>query len=288
MGHKVAAVVVLYHPDHQVIETIQSLSVQVENVVVVINAASDEVLKSIKKIINVALIQNSSNIGLATALNKGLEYSFGELQADFVQLFDQDSNPPLDFTQQLLQEFINSKEFELACIGPKLIDLKGGDSKYEKNNSQVNIQYPRSIPTSGTLISKEAFTKVGAMMDALFIDGIDHEWCFRAYSKGLVVKVSDAVQMEHNMGDVGLNYFGQYKPIHQSSVRHYFIVRNAIYLSFLSYIPLSWRMVELIKTIRRIFVYAFVSTNRLQSIRLMVKAICDGVCKKLGPIEIAN
>ena len=284
MNHSAVAVIILYHPAPEVLKTIQSLSQQVDKVVVVVNAASDEILLSIQAINNVVVIKNSSNVGLATALNSGIEFSFGELQSEFVVLFDQDSQPPVGFVNELVSEFVGTKNLNLACIGPKLVDVKGGNAEYGKNNVQFDIQSPRSIPTSGTLIAREAFIKVGPMMDALFIDGIDHEWCFRAYSRGFVVKVSDKVEMQHNMGDVGVNFFGQYKPIHRSPFRHYFIVRNAIYLSSLSYIPLKWRIVELIKTVRRICVYSVVSVNRLQSIKLIAKAIHDGIFKKLGPL----
>lgn len=288
MNHSVDAVIVLYHPDSQVLETIESLAGQVNKVVIVINAVSDSLLQQIKSNSKVVVINNSSNVGLATALNAGLNYSFGILKSDFSVLFDQDSQPPVGFIKQLLNEFILSASFNLACIGPRLNDVKGGEAKYGKNNAQFEIRQPRSIPSSGTLISREAFLKIGPMMDALFIDGIDHEWCFRAYHLGFVIKVSDGVEMNHNMGDIGVKFFGEYKPIHRSPFRHYFIVRNSIYLASLSYIPLRWRVVELIKTVRRIFVYSFVSSNRVESIQLMLKAIYDGIFKKLGPLKTSS
>ncbi len=284
ISNSVVAVIVLYHPATQVLETIRNLLVQVNRVIVVINAASDQILQKIGSMNRVTIIANSSNIGLATALNKGLEFSFGELKSEFTVLFDQDSKPPQEFIEQLVNEFIVSSAHNLACIGPSLKDIKGGSMGYIKNNTQLDIKKPRSIPTSGTLISKKAFMQVGSMMDSLFIDGIDHEWCFRAYSLGFVVKVSDSVEMEHNIGDIGFNLFGEFKPIHRSPIRHYFIIRNSIYLASVPYIPMRWRLVELIKVFPRVFVYSLVSTHRFETIKLIARALCDGIFKKLGPL----
>lgn len=288
MNSRTAAILVLFNPHDQVEQTIKSIANSVALVIVVVNAASDELISRIKFIDNVEVIVNSFNIGLALALNVGMKIAFEQQQFEYVILFDQDSKPSTNLVGELQVEFIESKKLKIACVAPQLVDLKATGSCYGVNNLQYDITFPRSAPTSGSLISREAYFEVGPMMGDLFIDGIDHEWCFRAYRKGFVVKVSDRVIMKHNMGDVGINFFGQYKPIHRSSFRHYFIIRNSIYLSSLSTIPLRWRLFELFKTIRRIFVYAIVSSNRPESIKLMVKAIHDGFLKKLGPLSTSK
>ena len=120
------------------------------------------------------------------------------------------------------------------------------------------------------------------MMEELFIDGIDHEWCFRAWSKGYAVRVSNRVTMLHDMGDASLNYFGRYKPVHRSPVRHYYVVRNTLYLTRLAYLPLGWRLRELLKTPRRIAAYVLFSSDRWRTVRLIAHALCDGLAGRMG------
>lgn len=188
---------------------------------------------------------------------------------------------PYELSVELAKKMTNEK---IASISPVLIDQKAPNA-YCPTRHLFNRADPGSVPTSGTLIPKDAWLKIGPMLDDLFIDGIDHEWCFRACSLHFNVIVSTEHSMVHNMGDSGFSLFGVYKPIHRSPARHYFIVRNAIFLSSLSYIPLKWRILELFKTIRRFFAYILFSTNRPQSLRLMGRAIYDGVLKKLGPLD---
>jgi rhamnosyltransferase len=285
MKNKFASVIVLYHPADEVVETISSLALDSSIVLVIVNSASDEILKRVAQINGVIILNNHSNVGLAKGLNIGIKYAFDNYSMDFVALFDQDSLPSKGLVGDLVQEFLGVSAVKLACIGPKLVDQKAGNSSYGKNNAQKELDNPRSIPTSGTVISKEAFEAIGPMLESLFIDGIDHEWCLRAYSKGFAIKVSDHLEMTHNMGDLGVNLFGQFKPIHQSPIRHYYIIRNAIYLSKQSYIPISWRMSELLKTIRRGFVYPIVSSDKLGTIRSIYHGVIDGLMDRLGPLN---
>jgi rhamnosyltransferase len=88
--------------------------------------------------------------------------------------------------------------------------------------------------------------------------------------------------MIHDMGDIGINYWGQYKPIHRSPIRHYYIIRNTLYLVRLTYVPIRWKLVELLKTFRRIMAYLVFSSDRLASVRLIFLGIFDGLCGRLG------
>ncbi len=69
-----------------------------------------------------------------------------------------------------------------------------------QNNSHVRV-----------LIGRAAYEAIGGMRDELFIDGIDHEWCFRAKSLGYRTFVARDVTMSHDMGEVGVSLFGRYQ-----------------------------------------------------------------------------
>ena len=54
----------------------------------------------------------------------------------------------------------------------------------------------------------------------------------------------------------------------------------------LSFLPLKWRAVEFLKTLRRIVFYIAVSTNRLKTIKLLRRAIADGLVGRLGVLTM--
>lgn len=278
---KVCCIFILFYPKTDFLQTLELLSGYGYPVVVVSNGADDDLLGQIRGISKVQLVDNKSNLGLAIALNQGIERAFLDPHVDYVALFDQDSKPDKDLPRVLAAE-INSAS--IACVGPKLIDIKSTQASYKRHNKAAGDGGTLSIPTSGTVMSRSAFHLVGPMMDSLFIDGIDHEWCLRARAKGLKVKISEKIAMYHDMGDNEFNWFGEYKPLYKNPIRHFYIVRNAIYLVLHGQLPMRWRFVELMKTVRRIPVYFWVSSNRPQSLKLMAQAITDGVMGRLGPL----
>lgn len=285
----ICCIIVLFHPNKNVSKKIEMLSSYGYKVVVVSNGSKFEILDAIRETVGVVLIENSNNVGLATALNQGVRAALIDPTVEYIALFDQDSDPSLDMPEGLVDELQRVNEFvDVACIGPQLADVKSMGTHYGQHNRGAGWFGVESIPTSGTVISREAFELVGPMMDALFIDGIDHEWCLRASTKGLRVLISEKFVMLHDMGDAGLNWFGEYKPIYRNPIRHFYIIRNAIYLGLYAKIPLKWRIMQLLKTFRRMPVYFLASSSRMHSLMLMTKGVIDGVLKRLGPLSLVR
>lgn len=279
----IAIIFVLFHPKLSVKWQINRFVEAGYRIVVVINQADPPILNAVLEMVpQLQVIPNDCNLGLATALNQGLAVAFEIQNVRYVTLFDQDSAASVELPLKLAEQFQALKRYRLACIGPKLIDEKQQRAQYGKHNRQADVLKFKTIPTSGTLISKAAYVALGPMMDSLFIDGIDHEWCCRAYSQGWQVAVSPSLVMNHNMGDVGLNLLGEYKPLHRSPIRHYYIIRNAVYLLQLSYIPTKWRLIEFFKTLRRIATYMIISTDRAKTFHYIARAVCDGFRGHLG------
>lgn len=284
LAGRLACILVLFNPLAGVAETVRRLAARYP-VILVVNAAGMEFIAQFEGLDGLFVLRNPGNIGLAAALNRGVAFAFGELGVSFVTLFDQDSNPDVSMPENLLKELLERRG-QVACIGPRLFDKKEVSAHYATNDASASRC--RSIPTSGSVIPKSVFEEVGPMMESLFIDGIDHEWCFRACHKGYEVRVSERTSMVHDMGDSGLNYFGRYKPVHRSPIRHYYIVRNTLALSRLDYLPLGWRALELMKTVRRIVAYLIFSSNRRLTLRLLAWAILDGLRGHLGPCRHLN
>lgn len=283
--HKVCCIFVLFHPQRSVEKTLEGLVSGGYPVVVVSNGADGFLLNSLRAAAGIELIENSANLGLAHALNQGINRAFNDPEVQFVVLFDQDSSPPVNLPLVLANELDIDSD---ACIGPRLVDVKAQDAGYRTHNSKARTEAVASIPTSGTVISRRAFATVGPMFEELFIDGIDHEWCLRAAAKGFKVRISDRVTMLHDMGDDGIVWFGDYKPLYKNPIRHFYIIRNSMCLALHSRLPLRWRFLELLKTLRRIPIYLWASNDRMRSVKLIVQALIDGSCGKLGPLALGR
>lgn len=274
-SNKIFSVVVLYWPDHETIRFIEQLAGYGWSVIAVVNGIEDIQKTKLKALKSITIIENKENLGLARALNQGCERAFS-LGAAHVFLLDQDSRPTNELPDQLLIDFISLKRAgrNIAAIGPTLVDVKcdaRGIPKTEKSRSQfLNVD---TIATSGSLIPKSAFEMVGNMCEWLFVDGIDHEWCFRAKHRGLEIIKSDQRYMDHNMGDDGITLLGRYRPLHRSPIRHFYITRNSIFLIKQAHISLIWRTKELFKILYRSFIYIMISSNKIQTL----KNICSGV-----------
>lgn len=272
---RVAVVVVLYNPSADDLSHLAELEKWGVQIFVVINAIAHDGRAEIHQGARLSVITNPCNLGLAFALNQGVAAAFAA-SADFVLMLDQDSRPSPAMLDRLVAEAIVliGQGRRLACVGPILRDRKAVGTSV---GAQPPDSGPRTFATSGTMLTRRAWEVVGPMWEALFIDGIDHEWCFRARAKGFeTVSVASAV-MEHDMGEAAVNIFGRFRPIHRSPFRHYFIVRNTLWLARKSYIPLRWRIREIAKLTYRIPAYALLSSDRVRSAGNIIAALVDGI-----------
>lgn len=280
IASSISAIIVLYWPDEATIRFIDKLTRNGWTVVAVINGIHPANRVKLERICSVDVVDNVYNVGLARAINQGCEQAFGS-GATHVLLLDQDSRPSVELPVQLLDDLIRLQRDgrQIAAIGPSLVDVKGRrKAKTKVPQSLDQFASTSSIATSGSLISRSAFQAVGKMCEWLFIDGIDHEWCFRAQYNGLEIVRSNYRVMEHDMGDGGLTLLGRYRPLHTNPIRHFYIIRNTIFLSKMSYISISWRIRELLKLSYRIPTYMLISSNRIESVRKIVSGFWQGAC----------
>lgn len=271
--------VVLFHPDEGAIASLLNLVQWGYAPVAVVNAAEELALERLRTGGVADLIVNDRNIGLAAALNQGIESALAR-GVDYVLLLDQDSRPDARMGPALVAVAAAAAErgIALGCVGPVLIDRKALGRQAMAGAGQGEPLLPAaSIATSGAMTSARALRAVGGMWEALFIDGIDHEWCFRASAAGYGVFVAAHVRMDHDMGDQGVDFLGRYKPIHRSSFRHFHIVRNGLWLARLAYIPPRWRTVETTKFLYRVPVYLLVGRDRLATFKALVRGLWQGL-----------
>ncbi len=283
----VCAVVVTYSPDPGFLERLRIIAEQAKQVIIVDNGStltSQDLDITLQGVVNIELIKNTINLGVATALNqgvrKGLEYEY-----PWIILFDQDSIPQPNMVKKMLEACEKyPKTEQLMVMGPKII-FPNCSFVSSTINDKKPLEVVSHVITSGSLISKRAFEAVGYFDDNLCIDYVDIEYCLRLKSRGYdIVQVRDAILI-HSIGNIKEhNIFGEnVHPTHHDPIRRYYQFRNAFLLhKVYKETQAEWyrhnRMV-LFKIMCLILLY---EKRRLSSFLQIVKGVLHGLCGRAG------
>ena len=139
--------------------------------------------------------------------------------------------------------------------------------------------------SSGTLVSIDAFDKIGRFDETLFIDNVDLEWCCRARARGfLLFGVCDA-QLDHRLGDQRRVVFDRLVLVVHSPLRMYYQTRNRILLYRRGYMPLKWKLKDNLRMVARFAAIMLFVAPRLEYLRMTALAIRDGVANRGGRLQ---
>lgn len=239
---KIFVVIVFFHPSDEQVENARRIgrcyhTVVVDNSPEAIYSLGDEGLTYIP------LLENK---GIAFAQNRGIEYALSQ-GAEYIVTFDQDSKPQEDFVPCLMQQFVSIKKGtdNLMVVGPMIIDETTGVA-YKHNLGDRDEQKVTTVISSGMLASKEAFAEAGLFEEKMFIDLVDHEWCFRLASVGGAIYMTRKVQLQHKVGDSTHRLLG-IQMLSATPFRYYYKVRNTLWLLRRSYPPKGWKVKSAIR-----------------------------------------
>ncbi len=235
----ICAVIVTYHPDDCLAERVEAIAEQVSSVVIVDNGSEPEARERICALslpCAYHCILNEDNRGIATALNQGIAWAQSQGFA-WVLTFDQDSQISDGFTASLIQVYDACPDKAVLAIvganythaGQNLSGYPASDLTYGGGDGWREVVM---AITSGSLMSLEAYARIGPFMDALFIDHVDTEYCLRARAKGFHIVVTDAPLMVHSVGQLTPRRMlgRQVWTFNYSPLRWYYRTRNHIYL----------------------------------------------------------
>ena len=232
------------------------------------------------------------NKGIGAAQNVGAAWLYPK--NDFVIFFDQDSLPPTDMLLNLRKSYeqINALgKFKIGAIGPRAINTQTGEAyraKLKKGKSSIGdlpVTQLTEIISSGSLIAKSAWETTGGMDEELFIDAVDHEWCWRAAAKGQYsFFIDERVQLVHALGEgdlkiLGFTFTGIPKPL-----RCYYLYRNFLLLLRREYVPTYWKIMNTIKFTIKFVCYPLFLPNGKSYFKYIWKGLGDGIKGKGGKI----
>lgn len=286
---KTGIVVILFHPDLGHINTlIRRFNTEDWQLILVDNSpnSSRDLIEG-----DVDYVHFPENIGIAQAQNIGLQALF-KRNINYAFLLDQDSEFTPDIASTLLEQFEEIKSVEpVAAIGPSIycrfsqcVD-QGVLQKGRPHSS--SLKEVKQIIASGMLLSKAAFHKVGEKEGSLFIDGVDHEWCWRARSRGMKVFQSTIACMPHKQGDSRVTILGvTFKQ--GSPVRLYYQFRNVLTLAKRGYVPTYWKCRHVLAIPLRYIVNRYCFEQGEMRGYYMRKGLVDAVRKRFGPMTRQN
>jgi rhamnosyltransferase len=291
-----AAVIVTYNPQMPHLQALlEQLLMQVGFVVVVDNASNAEVQSELTQLrldwLTVQCLDENS--GIAAGQNTGLQLAF-EQGCDAVVFFDQDSTITDNFIATLSAGLIDPNVSIAAPVfydeqqgfGYPLVDVlpTGRRKKYRPEDLKGPIDISVAI-SSGMLVRRSVFERVGLLDERLFIDYVDTEWCLRCAAQGIGIRINPAAIMMHAIGEKSLSFFGFRVPVH-SPVRRYYRIRNALHLLRLSHVPWLMAVREvLFGFVHQLILIAF-EPGRRDYLFYYFKAVRDGIAGVFGPIKI--
>lgn len=288
-----AAGVVVFEPDPDILrDLLRAIGPGVGITFVFVNSLTNRMLRAeLERDPSVVLIESPVNFGVGAALNLIVLHAALAGWSEVV-LFDQDSRPSFTVVPGLceIHRALVGRGLSPAVIAPRLVAPAGESYKapryfpHSMTASGVGAQPVRFVPTSGSLLSVEAFRSVGPFRGDYFIDGIDLEWCFRAWSRGYSCWCAKEVEMVHTVGQgtIEVPALGVRTP-RQLDFRIETYVRNTVYGFRLGHIPLSWKVRQACYLLVQFAAAAIATRFEAALLRRFARGFMNGLRGRLGP-----
>ena len=232
---KIYAGIVSYNPElKRLTENISVIQNQVLDVVVFDNGSNniDEIQNLIADFPNVVLIKSEKNLGIATALNRLMQWGY-EKDYDWMLSLDQDSICEKNFVARMKPYL--TVEQNLGVVAPVIVDRNVGVVGHNPKSEYAHVN---TCITSGAFSKVSAWKEIGEYDESMFIDSVDFEYCYRMRKYGYGVIQVRNIQLLHELGKSQKRRFLFWKidVTEHSAFRKYYIARNNIYY------PLKHRM----------------------------------------------
>lgn len=242
----------------------------------------------------VRLVRNATNLGLAAAVNLGVQL-LNKLKPvpQFVLLLDQDSEPQPGSIEIMLAAFHNLEAGgqHVGCIGPQLRDPETGLTHgfHQCTRWRWKRVYPSAASSSpvacanvngsGTLVRVSLFLQLGGLDSGFFIDHVDTEWSFRVLASGYTLWGVPNAIFNHRMGRSSVRFwwFGWRLWPARSPQRHYYLFCNAVALMRKTYVPRTWKLWAVAKLVMTATVVAIAGPQRSKQLSNMTRGIVAGM-----------
>lgn len=283
------AVIVTYHPDEEFAERLRLVGAEFPQVIIVDNGSqprSVEILRRLAKSSPVNLIENPKNLGIAAALNKGVELALRE-GFQWIVTLDQDTIPHANFLAGLFDVYLKSGGGDVV-VGSNYLDVHRMRNFVQCDDPGTVFQERKTLITSGTLLPLSLFKKIGYFREDYFIDSVDHEFSLRARKRGYRMLISCRPLMDHSIGAAvkHTSPLRQFLSFNHSPVRKYFIARNTVATAKAYFFQEPvWGMRQGWRLLSDFASILLFEHEKWKKTKAFMVGVVHGIAGKMGPIE---
>jgi len=288
---QVCAIVVTYRPDAAFPARLSAVSAQVGMTVIIDNGSADAergMLREAASGPKIELVFNAENLGLARALNIGIQRA-ATLGFSWVLLLDQDTRAEPDMVRTLLAIHASSPDRKrVAVLGSNFHDATGRTADAIGNASpDGHWEEVERVITSGSLLPLKAHGAIGPFREEFFIDYVDEEYCLRARAKGYRIIRSRRYLMSHAIGSPTVHKMfgtGKWTTNHGPDRRYYIARNNTVLLrEYGNYRAGMWAWKSLRRCLRQCKRIALYEQMKTRKIIAVFQGLRDGIRGRMGP-----
>ncbi len=222
-------------------------------------------------------IAGAQNIAIKQVVDKGYK---------FIYFLDQDSISPENIVLSLKSkyDYLFNSGVLVGGIGPRPYNREQGKKYLGSIKKGIpfgnGLSEVTELINSGSLILSSVFINCGLMDESLFIDGVDHEFCWRAHKKcNYRFFIDEETYLSHKLGE-GDRRFLWKKVAIPTPFRTYYQYRNYLKLIRRNYVPIYWKASNGLKYLIKFFYYPICISPRLSYLKNMVRGIRDGILNR--------
>ncbi|CAA6822242.1 MAG: Unknown protein [uncultured Sulfurovum sp.] len=214
------AIVTVFNPANTIVNNIKSYVNHVTELLIVDNSIKPYDFTELQNEFSyIRIISTNKNLGIAKALNMGLEYASSK-GYKWLLTMDQDSYFEDNEIEKFIYFFRKTSTTRLAIFSPL------HNKKFKKNSKKIYNSKKIAVMTSGNIISVEIALRIGGFDENFFIDEVDHDFCLRLMGNDYRIIQNYNTHLNHTLGEKHIS-----KNINlYSSNRLYYMLRNYLYL----------------------------------------------------------
>lgn len=290
------ALIILFHPSEAQLARAVAMHSECDRLLVVDNSPQpDSRAASLLREAGVEVLHHGNRHGIAGAFNGGLNALFGQ-GADAVALFDQDSDAPAGFFD-VMRDRCASLGSVAFMAGPRIFDeneqrflpvlsTSGLGVARLSLRDDAGMQRCAFLISSGCVISREAFARLGRFDESLFIDHVDTEYCLRALLRNVPIYVVPSLVLLHRIGTRHRHRLGPFEvtTMNHPAFRRYYSARNAMQLALQYGLRLPVAVVPNLLTLWQIVQIVLLEKHKLGKLNAIALGVVDGLFGRMGPL----
>lgn len=281
-GTRVAALVMTFHPDRDVIDRLADVRPQVGRLFVVDNGSAAEELAPVRGWVtanDVELIGNERNLGTAVAINQAARLA-SDQGFDWLLTLDQDTVVTPTLVADLLRaaRMYNPRR-PVGVAGPT-----AENQRDPRCDGRAAVRR-RVLFTSGSLIRLDAWRSAGPLLEDWFIDMVEAEFCLRIARHGYAVILACGASIEHSIGRPTRHRLlgREVSTTNHPAWRRYYLTRNRVltWRGYWRHAP-AWVAFDAFGHWRDTLFMALFETGRAQKLKSTRRGLVDGLRGRAG------